>query len=258
MIRGLYTSTLGMSKDEKRMEVISNNLANINTTGFKKDTAVSKSFSDVMTDVINDNSDNGNSNKKNIGKLTLGIGINEVSTSYKQGEIIKTNNPLDFAITGSELGFFSVDVIGKNGTQEMYTKDGSFVINSLGQLSTKSGYVLKGENGPISLSGTDISISADGSVYNNGEVVDKLLIKEFADSKAITKYGNNLVTANKDAETKTFSGQIIQGSLESSNVNSVSSMVEMIEVMRSYEANSKVLKAHDDTLQKAVNDVGRV
>jgi len=255
MIRGLYTSAMGMQNNEKRMEVISNNLANIDTTGYKKDTAVSTSFAEVMTEIINSDQDD---NQNDVGKLSLGVGVDDVVTNYKQGSLVKTENPLDVAITNSELAFFAVEVPGANGAQEMYTRDGGFTVNSLGQLTTKDGYLVKGENGVITLNGSKVNINEDGSVIEDGSSVDKLLIKEFADSSRLNKQGNNLISNTGDTQTKPFSGQVVQGSLESSNVNSISEMVEMISVMRSYEANQKVLKSHDDTLQKAVNEVGRV
>lgn len=258
MIRGLYTSAQSMNNDERRMEVISNNLANINTNGFKRDTPATGSFEEVMTQIINSGKEDDEDDQNDIGKLTLGVGVNDVVTSFKQGNLIKTDGPLDVAIMNSELSFFSIDVPGENGTSEMYTRDGSFTINSVGQLTTKDGYIVKGENGPIALNGSKVSINSDGSIVQDGVIVDKLLIKEFSDSKLLKKHGNNLIYDSGDTEVKPFSGQIVQSSLEASNVNSISEMVDMINVMRSYEANQKVLKAHDETLQKAVNEVGRV
>lgn len=251
MIRGLYTSAQSMAQDERRMEVISNNLANMNTNGFKKDTAITRSFNDVMADVTESNQTSNN-------KLTLNLGIDDVSTNYKPGSIVQTGNKLNFAIGNSDLAMFAVDVPGQNGTQEMYTRDGSFTLNDQGQLVTKDGYIVKGEKGAIVLNGSDITVSADGSIVQDGTIIDKLLVKEFNDSKTLKKYGNNLISADSSAQTKEFSGQVIQGSVESSNVNSITEMVGMIGTMRSYEASQKVLQAHDNTLQKAANEVGRL
>jgi len=260
MIRGLYTSALGMSNNEKRMEVIANNLANINTNGYKKDTAVSTTFSEVMTEVINGSEDNNQSSQKNIGKLSLGTEIDDVIISFKQGSLLKTDNPLDLAITNSDLSFFCVDVINPKSkqAQEMYTRDGGFTVNSLGQLTTKDGSIVKGEKGPIILKGGSISVNVDGTIIQDGITVDKLLIKEFVNADNLKKYGENLIIDAGNSQTNPFSGQIVQGSLENSNVNSISEMVDMISVMRSYEANQKVLQAHDNTLQKAANEVGRL
>lgn len=259
MIRGLYTSTMGLQDNEKRLEIISNNLANVNTNGFKKDKPATSSFSDVMTQIIGGEQEESGSSKKNIGKLALGVGINEVVTDYKQGSLVKTDNPLDFAITNSNLSFFCIDVANGSGqTQEMYTRDGAFTINSLGQLVTKDGNIVKGENGSITLKGTNINVNSDGTIVEDGQVVDKLLIKEFADSKGLKKQGNNLIADTANSQTEESNGQIVQGSTETSNVNSINEMVDMINVMRAYESNQKVLQAHDQTLQKAVNEVGKL
>lgn len=253
MIRGLYTSAQGMAQEERRMDTIANNLANINTNGYKKDTAVTKAFNDVLADVTASNQANNNNNK-----LTLNLGMDDVATDFSSGTVTQTGNKLDFAIGNSNLAMFAVDVPGQNGTQEMYTRDGSFTLNDQGQLVTKDGYIVKGQNGPIVLKGSDITVNSDGTIVQNGTVVDKLLIKEFSDSKSLHKYGNNLISADSNAQTNPFSGQVLQGAVESSNVNSISEMVNMINVMRSYEANQKVLQANDSTLQKAANDVGKL
>lgn len=253
MIRGLYTSAQSMAQDERRMEVISNNLANMNTNGYKKDTAVTRAFNEVMADVTGSNQVGKNNNK-----LILDLGIDDVATNYKAGSTVQTGNKLDFAIGNSDLAMFAVDVPSQNGTQEMYTRDGSFTLNDKGQLVTKDGNTVKGEKGPIVLNGSDITVNSDGAIVQNGTVVDKLLIKEFNDSKTLKKYGNNLISADSNTQTKPFSGQIIQGSVESSNINSITEMVDMISVMRSYEASQKVLQAHDSTLQKAANEIGKI
>lgn len=255
MIRGLYTSAQSMNQNEKRMEVISNNLANMNTNGFKKDTSVTKAFNEVLADVSGDNQAN---NTNNNNKLILNLRIDEVSTNFKAGSTVQTGNKLDFSIGNSDLAMFAIDVQGQNGTQEMYTRNGSFTLNDKSQLVTKDGYIVKGEMGPIVLENSDITVNSDGSIVQNGTVIDKFLIKEFNDSKTLKKYGNNLISADPNTETKPFSGMIIQGAVESSNVNSISEMVDMISVMRTYEANQKVLQAHDNTLQKAANEVGRL
>jgi flagellar basal-body rod protein FlgG len=123
---------------------------------------------------------------------------------------------------------------------------------------TKEGNPVLGQKGLIVLGDGDFSVAADGTVSQNGEVVDKLLIAEFADTTVLKKYGNNLLQADEDAQVTEFTGEVMQGYLEQSNVNIVKEMVDMITVQRTYEANQKVLKAMDGTLEKAVNEVGAV
>lgn len=258
MIRGLYTSGWSMLAIQKKMDVISNNMANVSTNGYKKDTLVLESFPDLLTKIIKDY--NGTpSSSRNIGTMELGNDVGEVFTDYTQGQLTKTENNLDMAIRDSRNAFFTVSVTDADGNEkELYTRDGSFTKGSDNSLLTKDGNAVMGENGPIILGSGEFTVGEDGTIIQNGEVVDKLLIKEFTDTTVLKKYGDNLVQADAGAETGNFSGTVQQGFIELSNVNIVREMVDMITVMRSYEANQKVLQAMDGTLDKAVNEVGAV
>lgn len=258
MIRGLYTSGWSMLAIQKKMDIISNNMANVSTNGYKKDTLVLESFPSLLTKIIKDyNGTPGSSH--NIGTMELGNDVGEVFTYYSQGQLTKTENNLDMAIRDSSNAFFTVSVPDAEGNEkELYTRDGSFTRGSDNSLLTKEGYAVMGENGPIILDSGEFSVGEDGTIIQNGEVVDKLLIKEFNDTTDLKKYGSNLVQADDGAETGNFSGTVQQGFTELSNVNIIREMVDMITVMRSYEANQKVLQAMDGTLEKAVNEVGAV
>jgi flagellar basal-body rod protein FlgF len=258
MIRGLYTSGWSMLAIQKKMDTISNNLANVNTTGFKKDTLVFESFPDLLTKRINDTQSRLNPSGI-VGGMRLGKDVGEVYTWFGQGQLTDTNNKLDMAISDSESAFFSVLVTDADGNEkEYYTRDGSFMIGPENVLMTKDGYAVEGQNGPIVLDGGDFTVEQDGSIVQDGEIVDSLLIKEFTDTGTLRKYGDNLLEATDQTEEADFTGVIRQGFLEQSNVNIVREMVDMITVMRSYEANQKVLQAQDSTLDKAVNQVGAV
>jgi flagellar basal-body rod protein FlgG len=124
-------------------------------------------------------------------------------------------------------------------------------------LVTKDGNYVMGQNGIITLGTGDFSINEKGEIVQNGAVVDKLKIAQFTDAAKLRKYGDNLVQ-NNGSDVEDFTGTVMQGYTEQSNVNVVSEMVDMITVMRAYEANQKVLQAQDDTLEKAVNEVGAV
>jgi flagellar basal-body rod protein FlgF len=256
MIRGLYTSGWSMLAIEKKMDMVSNNIANVNTTGFKKDTMVFESFPDLLTKRINDTASNLNPSGI-IGGMRLGSDIGEVYTYFNQGQLTSTGSKLDMAIRDSNSAFFSVLVPDANGNEkEYFTRDGSFVIGPGNKLMTKDGYAVEGQNGPVILDGGDFSLEPDGRIIQNGQVVDTLLIKEFTDTKTLRKYGDNLLESTDQTQEQNFSGTAQQGFLEQSNVNIVREMVDMITVMRSYEANQKVLQAQDGTLDKAVNEVG--
>jgi flagellar basal-body rod protein FlgF len=258
MIRGLYTSAWSMLALQKKMDIVSNNMANVNTSGYKKDTLVLESFPDLMTKIIKDYGGKPNTSR-NIGTMELGSDVGEVFTNYTQGQITKTNNNLDMAIRDSNNAFFTVSMTDADGNvNEYYTRDGSFTKGSDGTLMTNDGCSVLGKNGPIKLESGDFIVGSDGTVQQNGETVDQLSITEFADTTQLKKFGNNLVTADANAATRQFTGLVEQGSTELSNVNIIKEMVDMITVTRSYEANQKVLQAQDGTLDKAVNEVGRV
>jgi len=258
MIRGLYTSGWSMRALNKKMDVISNNLANVNTAGFKKDTVVFEAFPEVLTRRIKDMRSNSNPSGR-LGTMELGSDIGEVFTYYMQGHLDKTDNIFDMAIKNSDNAFFTVEVPDADGNiTQCYTRDGQFTIDSDGRLVTKEGYVVAGNEGSIFLDNGEFTVEEDGIVIQDGMVAGRLLIKEFEDPQELRKYGHNLAIAAVQAEEREFSGVVVQGFTEQSNVNIIQEMVDMITVMRSYEANQKVLQAQDGTLEKAVNEVGVV
>jgi flagellar basal-body rod protein FlgG len=265
MIRGLYTSGWSMLANSKKLDVITNNLANVNTSAFKKDTVVFESFPALLTKRINDTKSPMNPSA-DIGSMQLGSDVGEIFTYYTQGQLVQTNNKFDFAINDDNSqqsltpAFFTIGVMDANNNntiKEFYTKDGSFVLNSNNQLVTKDGDFVMGESGPITLAPGDFSVNDQGEIIQNGALVDKLKIAQFSDATKLRKYGENLIQ-NDSSEVVDFKGTVKQGYSEGSNVNVVSEMVDMITVMRAYEANQKILQAQDGTLQKAVNEVGVV
>lgn len=246
MIRGLYAAGLGMTKESKRMDVISNNLANVNTTAFKADGVVTGSFSDVLQNMT-------------LGGTPMNSrdyvpDVDKIYTKYEQGSMVNTENNTDFGIINDDTAFFELaDTDGNT----FYTRDGSFKISTDGYLVTSEGYTVMGENGSINVGNEPFTVSETGEIIdNNGEVLDKFSLKSFSEKEKIEKVGNNMVRVPDDIEVKDFEGSVKQGFLESSNVNSVEEMVDMISVMRAYEANQKILQAHDQLLEKSVNQLG--
>lgn len=258
MIRGLYTSGWSMLANSKKMDVISNNLANVNTTAFKKDTVVLESFPELLARRLNDTRSSLNPSGR-VGTLELGSDVGEVYTYFNQGQLIKTDNFLDMAIKDAGTGFFTVEAADENGnTTEFYTRDGTFSVNQEGFLVTKDGHRVIGTNGPVVVGEGKFSVGEDGTIVQNGEITGKLLIKDFTDTTTLRKFGNNLLQKTEGTLEKPFEGAIEQGYIEQSNVNAIKEMVDMITVMRAYEANQKIIQAHDSTLEKAVNEVGNV
>ncbi|MCX7842474.1 MAG: flagellar hook-basal body protein [Clostridia bacterium] len=258
MIRGLYTSGWSLMANSKKLDVISNNLANASTNAYKKDTVVFESFPNVLTRRLNDTMSKLNPSGI-AGEMQLGSDVGEIYTYYTQGQLQKTNNNLDMSLKNSDNAFFTIGVPGQNGEmREYFTRDGAFVLNSNNQLVTKDGYPVLGENGPITLEGSEFSVTNDGIVVQNGEAVDRLRIREFTDLKTLRKHGSNLVGRTDQTEEREFSGVVVQGQLEQSNVNVVREMIDMISVMRLYESSQKLLQMQDGTLEKTVNEVGAV
>ncbi|NLD47156.1 MAG: flagellar hook-basal body protein [Clostridiaceae bacterium] len=258
MIRGLYTSGWSMLAGSKQMDTISNNLANVNTNGYKRDTIVYEAFPNALIRRINDTRSNLNPSGK-VGNVELGNDVGEVFTFYRQGPMVKTDGKLDMALGESNSAFFTVAVPDNEGNfREQYTRDGAFVLNAENYLVTKDGYPVMGTNGPVILQTEDFSVLEDGRIIEEGQEVNRLLIKDFTDTSTLRKIGSNLVEITENTEEKEFNGIVKQGYLEQSNVNAINEMISMITTIRAYEANQKVLQAQDGTLEKVVNEVGAV
>jgi len=259
MIRGLYTSGYGMITLNRKMDVVSNNLANVNTNGFKKDGVVFEEFSEVLAKRLYDNTNRPLNMPQEIGEMALFNDIAEVYTDYTQGSLENTNLNTDFAINGDDGAFFTVAVPdGEGNYREFYTRDGSFKLDDQGRLVTRSGFVVMGENGAIFLEGTEFNVNSNGEIYQNGELVDTLRIRKFENPETLRKFGMNLLAVTDETQEGAFNGTVLQGFIERSNVDAVKEMVDMITILRSYEANQKMIQYQDATLDRAVNDIGRV
>jgi flagellar basal-body rod protein FlgF len=258
MIRALYTSGWSMRANNKQMDIVANNLANVSTNGYKRDTVVYESFPDVMIRRINDTQSKLNPSGR-VGNVQLGNDVGEVFTYFNGGNLSMTESSLDLAIGASDSAFFTIGVPnGNGGITEYFTRDGGFSLNAQNQLVTTEGYFVMGMNGPITLEGENFAVLEDGTIVQNEQVVDRLDIREFTDTTTLRKYGENLIQTTAQTQEKEFTGVIKQGYLEQSNVNAVNEMINMITVMRAYESNQKIIQALDGTLEKAVNEVGAV
>ncbi|KNF09701.1 flagellar basal-body rod protein FlgG [Gottschalkia purinilytica] len=358
----LYTAATSMLLNEKLSDIISNNLANVNTTGFKRDIGLAESFPEILLSKINDRYDfenhqpftgvrqeevtadgvysisinsgyfrvgtpagishnrelkfiidqdgylktyyrdldgnpksdgenyvlgrdgrairvpnrnnfqiaaNGNisSNGQVIGNLVTfpapnvigttsgGVRFDRIATDFTDGSYINTGNDLDFAIKGE--GFFKVQ--GRDGNV-YYTRDGSFTLNRNGQLVTKDGLQVLGQNGPIVLQGDPFSVAPNGDIIVNGNIVNRLDVVQINNKEYLRKHGDNMyrMAENTQAEEGAFNGEVVNGYIEGSNVNTIKEMVQMIAALRNYESSQKVIKSQDELLEKVVNELGRV
>ena len=256
MNRGLYTSAIGMMTQMNNMDVVTNNIANVDNTAFKKDTNVVQSFSEELMKIFDDKTRSLVKRDNTIGKVSLGNFVTEVSTDFSTGSMKKTEGTYDLAIDGE--GFFVVETLNKDGsTSEKYNRDGSFTINNNNELVTKEGNYVLGENGRIVIPSGKVIISEKGSIYSNGEFVDKLKLVDFENKETLRKYGDNLYDKINETVEKPFQSDILQNHIETSNVNVVNEMVKMINVSRIYELNQKMVQSHDTILGKAVNEIAK-
>jgi flagellar basal-body rod protein FlgG len=281
MVRGLYTGASAMIAQMRRIDVLSNNLANVNTPSFKRDSTLMKAFPEMLIRRINDDGVRvipiGSYDLMPVvGKMGTGVEVNEVYTRFIQGSLKQTENDFDLALDGK--GFFSV--MTEEG--ERYTRNGSFLIDSDGYLVTKEGYRVLGENGTIQIKKNNFLVDEDGNVFvnddytvdpqrlvsmeenewNNTVLLDRLKIIDFPKVRQVKKVGDSLYRET-DHSGQAFvieeeRPKVIQGFLEASNVNPVIEMVNLIEVHRNYEANQKMIQAHDGALGRAINEVGRI
>lgn len=281
MIRGLYTGASGMNAQQIKLDAISNNLANVDTNGYKRDISVHKAFAQLLLRRFDDdgvalNPFGSGDSAPVVGKLGTGVETNELFTEFEQGAFKQTENDFDLALEGE--GFFCIET--PDG--ERYTRNGNFVLGKEGFIETKDGFRLLGENGPLRVKENNFHIDKDGNVFINPafqddpfrlvsrsenswdreEKLDRLRIVDFPKTRFLAKQGNSLY------RTTEYSGEagimakgerpkIQQGFVEAANVNPVTEMVNMIEVNRAYEANQKTIQAEDSMLGRLF-EVARV
>lgn len=257
MLRGLYTAWTGMVNEQKRLDVISHNMANSDTVGYKDERVTSQAFDQVLAIKIRDGSQAYHNQA--IGKLSLGVKIGEVYTDYTQGSIRQTNGTYDLALSGN--GFFTVNVVDRNGvTHTRYTRNGQFHVTRDGLLVDADGNRVQGEGGDITIdpSAKTVSISNTGVIVADGQTIDTLQIVDFEDYDYLKKYGDTMYEPVDGATMRDVVAEVLQGFTEQSNVKVVKEMVDMITITRAYEANQKVIRSYDSMLDNAVNQVGRV
>lgn len=258
MLKGLYTAYTGMVNEQNRMDVLTNNLANASTIGFKKEGATSQAFDDVLALKIKDTSESPNCAKR-LGTMSMGVKIGENYTDYSQGSFRETGNTYDLAIAGN--GFFAIEFTNKAGeTSTKYTRDGSFTLNQEGYLVTEDGdYVLDEDGDQIKLNPLlDSAIDAAGNIYQGNTIVATIGITDFEDYNYLEKYGENLYQTVDGATEREATAQIRSGYLEMANLQVVSEMVNMIAITRAYETNQKIIQTYDGSLDIAVNQLGKL
>jgi flagellar basal-body rod protein FlgG len=250
MIRGIYTAAAGLATAQLRLGVVSNNVANAATPGYKQDR-----LPDELGKAIDLQRWATDPNGNPIGSITLGPQVGVSQLDLTAGPIQETSNPLDLAIAGS--GFFTVQA--SDGSPR-YTRDGGFHEDVDGTLRARDGSAVLDANGQsIQLpANTDVSVAADGTVLAGGNAIAQLQLVDFAAGTQLSKIGSGMFTAPAGTLPQpTNTSQLYQGYLESSNVDMTESMVSTMNLVRAYEANQKLLQMQDETLRSTVNDVGK-
>ena len=257
----MHVAKTGLNAQQVRMQVISNNLANVNTNGFKRDRA---NFESLLYQIIRSSGAQTSVDTELTSGFSVGTGVNVVNSNklHSQGSIVSTDNSLDLAIDGS--GFFQV--LLPDG-QIVYTRNGAFARNNDGILTTNSGFIIQPEIA-IPAEATKINVSSDGivSVQVPGQVdaqeVGQLQLADFQNKTGLQPIGENFYVETTASGPPVLEnpfvggvGKVVQGALESSNVNVVQELVDMIETQRAYEVNSKAITSVDEMLRFVSNNL---
>lgn len=271
-----------MRAQQWRMDTVANNLANVNTSGFKKEVAAFKAFPELLVrrmedDGVGINPFGSHDAAPVVGRLGTGVELNELFTNFDQGPLIETSNDFDFALEGK--GFFVVDT----PQGERYTRNGSFQLGKEGLILTKEGFPVLGENGPINVKENNFKVDAEGRIWVNGAIgddpnvlvsregnqwedtvlLDTMRVVEFDLDRYLEKQGTSLWRESETSGPATaVEGErrpkVVQGFVETANVDPITEMVNMIEINRAYEASQKVVQAEEQALGTLINQVSRM
>jgi flagellar basal-body rod protein FlgF len=240
MIKGMYTSASGMIPRVQKQELVANNLANVNTAGFKKDRLFTKELSQAEKKVMTKRAD---------WEQPM---VDQLYVDYQSGIFDKTDNPLDVAIEGD--GFFQLQA--PDGSTAL-TRAGTFSVSQDGYLSFPGGYLVRGEGGAIQVGNGKVTIAGDGGVQVDGNQVDRIIPVSVNDVTTLQRLGGTLFRAPEGEELKpSVAATLRQGYLETANVDVVHEMVDMIISYRTYEANAKALQSQDTSLDNLFQRVG--
>lgn len=260
MLKAIYTPVSGAVSQERVLEILSNNLANVNTTGFKGDSVTFKILEPEPEKHYRNPLPPANY-KVDLdhlmplrGNEVSYVGVSGVHRDNTQGPAINTRNPTDLMINGR--GYFSVHT--PQGVR--YTRDGGFSLSQDGVLTTKTGHPILGQKGNVYLRSNQFYVNTRGEIYQDGELVDRLAIYDFSKPEALERAGENLLFYNGSDKGRSLLKQpsVSQGQLEGSNVNAIKSMTAMILAHRFYEAYQKAVSNYDSMMEKSSNTIGEV
>jgi len=252
VIRGLYTSATGMLASQSQSEIIADNIANLRTPGYQEQIGINTAFPALMIERMGGNQ--ASSAATSIGGMGTGVSVNSAVLTNVPGALQTTGVKTDLALTS--LGYFVVQTPGG----ERYTRDGHFQLNANGMLQTPDGNLVLGQKGAVGPLSPDFSVSADGTIMDKGQTIDSLRVVQIP-ANNLQREGQSLYSSTQPVQAAAGGGgavQITQGAVVASNVNVSGQMVQMMTVMKAYEANQKVIQTEDGMLDKAVNEVGKI
>lgn len=270
MIRGLYTAASAMIAQQRRTEMLSNNLNNVDTPGYKQDQDRLRSFPEMLIDRLGGD----RPNPQRVGTIATGVYQDETIPDFTQGKLKETGKATDVALitsqlpvnpqTGAQEGALLFNVRTPAG-EARYTRNGHFTLSPRGELTDSNGnLVLSTAGQPIRLPSDQFDLTPDGTILINGAAADQIAVSYAADPHQLVKEGGSLFRLNGGAALPAAAGQadiaytLRQGFTEGSNVSPDETVTDMMAAYRAFEASQKVILMLDQSLDKAVNQVGRV
>lgn len=265
MFKGFYTAASGMIAQQRRTEILTNNMSNVNTPGYKADQTSVRAFPEMLLKRMDDTSVPVE-NKLNlpyeptIGSLNTGVYLQETIPNFRQGDLRETGLSTDVALQGESVFFTVQNAAGET----RYTRNGNFTLDLEGYLTTASGFYVQDSNGErIQLTSDRFEVSESGDVTENGQLVAQLGVAYAENPNDLIKEGDGLYRLDGAALPNAYQTDAAQFStqqmfLEGSTTDLSRTMTDMLTAYRSFEANQKVLTAYDRSMEKAANEIGRV
>ena len=247
-MRGIYTASGGMLNQNKRMNVTSNNLSNLDTAGYKKDSLITEGFGNYIAYRMSPGEGSAE-----IGGILYGSKVGDAYTSYGQGALEDTGRTLDLALEGE--GFFALQ--RQDGTRA-YTRNGQFFLSEQGYLTDGTGALLLGQNGPLKVGTSDFLVDSQGDVSVGSKQIDTLLLIRPTGTGALVKQTGGLYTLDGNQQLLPFEGAVKQGSLERSNVDATEEMTDIISESRAYQSCAQMIRMMDEIQEKTVNEIAKV
>ncbi|MBS7345015.1 MAG: flagellar hook-basal body protein [Caryophanon sp.] len=276
MFKGFYTAASGMIAQQRRTELLTNNMANAETPGFKSDQSTIRSFPDMLMSAIDKEripteDGIGAHTAQPLGAVNAGLYMQEIMANQAQGQVLQTDLTTDIALINGNLPVNEEGIQAavfyrlqeENGAGQVYTRNGNFTLDGAGFLTSADGkYVLDVENEPIQVQSPNFRVTDRGEVFENDVLVGQIAVavSENPEAQLLKQENGYYYTTNEEAlpaaDANTYSMQ--QSFLEQSNVDAAKTMTDLMTAYRAFEANQKVLSAYDSSMQKAVSEIGKV